>query len=248
MTPASSWRSCCCGIYEPQRPPGLLLKAAEACWDTFLVSWWVLSPNYLQTVLTSFDGNRRGLYFAFSCEFGQHLGDDHQIISGLWLHHWSPLHRPSICKDLHILWLCFWTWMTDVLLPSFQPLNEGCGGERAAAETPRSSNVDLWVLVPARSAGFYMFLTSGSGAPPHACARRDRRLHVCRQDARINTSGCRLRRQTVCRWRRRQHGPTEAGRLQLWVSSFTLWRPGQTSPPKSADDGISLSVLKTCNK
>lgn len=85
--------------------------------------------------------------------------------------------------------------------------------------------VDLWISPSCSSAGFYMFTCSshlGSGGP--ACLqRRDRRLHVCCQDGHINTwsSRCCLHCRTVCRWKteeeaeRRQHGPTEAGRLRL---------------------------------
>lgn len=77
---------------------------------------------------------------------------------------------------------------------------------------------------------FYALVTSGSGGP--ACLqRRDRRLRVCPRDGRINmwTRGRCLHCQTVCRWRtdeeaeRRQHGPTEAAHLQLWVSAPSDW-------------------------
>lgn len=108
----------------------------------------------------------------------------------------------------------------DGSLSSSELLNEGRGGERAAAGCKALevlTHVDLWTLA---SAAPWCFTCSSHLCQEalHACARRDRRLHVCRQDGRINTSGCCVRCQTVCGRTRRQHGPTEAGHLQLWVS------------------------------
>ena len=129
------------------------------------------------------------------------------------------------------MWACLLPWITDpaVFLLSFELLNEKHGGEWGAAgiqSVKGPATCGFMDLSPAALHGFYMFITSGSGGP--ACLqRRDRRLHVCWQDGRINTwtSRCCFHCQTVCRWRteeeaeRRQHGPTEAGRLRLWVSS-----------------------------
>lgn len=100
----------------------------------------------------------------------------------------------------------------------FELLNEGCGGEWGAAAVKGPETCGFIDSRSCSSTGFYMFITSGSGGP--ACLRPAGQASACLlSDGHINTSRCCFRCQTVCRWRRRRHGPTEAGRLRLWVSA-----------------------------